>query len=94
LKLTAAAVINSTAASNASNSSRSKRLSGGAIGLHVYTNIPDMEVFYNFKLKEGEYAQTLPNAICPFRYLPYSDELAPLSGRRVSIMFNLVDQRD
>ncbi len=81
LRITAASIINSTAASNTTNSSRTKRLSAGASTL--YPHIADMEVFHQFKLKETQLAQSLPNAISPFRYLAYTDELAPLSGTKV-----------
>ena len=41
-----------------------------------------MEILYAFKLRETDFAQAPPNAVCPFKYLPVSEELAPLSNRK------------
>ena len=41
-----------------------------------------MEALRAFKLKETELCQTSIPAICPYKFLPMPEELAPLTERR------------
>jgi hypothetical protein len=78
----AAVVISTTNGANANRIKRADTLTQPKFSFSTFGNIPDLELLHEFRLKENEFAQQPPSAISPFRFLPFSEELAPLSDRK------------
>ena len=70
-------IINTPSPSKVNSVSQPSRLTFGSFG-----GLPDLELLHEFRLKENEFAQQPPSAISPFRFLPFTEELAPLTDRK------------